>query len=128
MVFERYNVLDLIIEDKIGGDVNKVVGVYVWNCNVEYVEMICVKFVVLVIGGVFKVYQYIFNFDVFFGDGIVMVWCVGCCVVNLEFNQFYLICLYYLEVCNFLFIEVLCGEGVYLCCLDGSCFMLDFDE
>lgn len=92
------------------------------------VEICYVKVVVLVIGGVLKVYQYIINLDIFFGDGIVMVWCVGCWVVNFEFNQFYFIVLYYLQVCNFLLIEVLCGEGVYFKRLDGMCFMFDFDE
>lgn len=56
-----------------------------------------------------------------------MVWCVGCWVGNLEFNQFYLICLYYLQVKSFFIIEVLCGEGVLFCLFNGECFMLCFD-
>lgn len=39
-VLERHNALDLITEDKIGGDANKVVGAYVWNRNAEHVETI----------------------------------------------------------------------------------------
>ncbi len=30
-IYERYNALDLITEEKIGGDKNKVVGAYIWN-------------------------------------------------------------------------------------------------
>ena len=126
-LFERYNALDLITEDKIGGDENKVVGAYVWNRNDEHVETIRAKFVVLATGGASKVYQYTSNPDVSSGDGIAMAWRAGCRVANLEFNQFHPTCLYHPKARNFLLTEALRGEGAYLRRPDGSRFMTDFD-
>ncbi|NAW69057.1 L-aspartate oxidase [Vibrio sp. V27_P1S3P104] len=127
-LFERYNALDLITEDKIGGKANKVIGAYVWNRNVEHVETIRAKFVVLATGGASKVYQYTSNPDVSSGDGIAMAWRAGCRVANLEFNQFHPTCLYHPEARNFLLTEALRGEGAYLRRPDGSRFMPDFDK
>lgn len=127
-VLERHNALDLITEDKIGGNANKVVGAYVWNRNAEHVETIRAKFVVLATGGASKVYQYTSNPDVSSGDGIAMAWRAGCRVANLEFNQFHPTCLYHPEARNFLLTEALRGEGAYLRRPDGSRFMPDFDE
>jgi L-aspartate oxidase len=127
-VLERHNALDLITEDKIGGDKKKVVGAYVWNRNDEHVEAISAKFVVLATGGASKVYQYTSNPDVSSGDGIAMAWRAGCRVANLEFNQFHPTCLFHPEARNFLLTEALRGEGAYLRRPDGTRFMPDFDE
>ncbi len=99
----------MITEDKIGGDANKGVGAYVWNCNAENVKTIRAKFAVLATGGASKVYQYTSNPDVSSGDGIPMAWRAGCRVANLEFNQFHPTCLYHPEARNFLLTEALRG-------------------
>ncbi len=127
-ILERHNALDLITEDKLGGDKNKIVGAYVWNRKNEHVDTIRAKFVVLATGGASKVYQYTSNPDVSSGDGIAMAWRVGCRVANLEFNQFHPTCLFHPEARNFLLTEALRGEGAYLRRPDGSRFMKDFDE
>lgn len=127
-ILERHNALDLITEDKIGGDKKRVVGAYIWNRNEEHVETIRAKFVVLATGGASKVYQYTSNPDVSSGDGIAMAWRAGCRVANLEFNQFHPTCLFHPEARNFLLTEALRGEGAFLRRPDGSRFMLDFDE
>ena len=127
-VLERHNALDLITEDKVGGDKNKVVGAYIWNRNDEHVETVRAKFVVLATGGASKVYQYTSNPDVSSGDGIAMAWRAGCRVANLEFNQFHPTCLFHPEARNFLLTEALRGEGAYLKRPDGTRFMPDFDD
>ncbi|SEG64419.1 L-aspartate oxidase [Vibrio hangzhouensis] len=127
-IFERYNALDLITEDKVGGDKGKVVGAYIWNRNQEHVETVRAKFVVLATGGASKVYQYTSNPDVSSGDGIAMAWRSGCRVANLEFNQFHPTCLFHPDARNFLLTEALRGEGAYLKRPDGTRFMPDFDE
>ncbi|ASA56221.1 L-aspartate oxidase [Vibrio gazogenes] len=127
-VLERHNALDLITEDKIGGDPKKVIGAYVWNRNDEHVETIKAKFIILATGGASKVYQYTSNPDVSSGDGIAMAWRAGCRVANLEFNQFHPTCLYHPDSRNFLLTEALRGEGAFLRRPDGSRFMPDFDE
>ncbi len=127
-VLERHNALDLITEDKIGGDKKKVIGAYIWNRIQEQVETVRAKFVVLATGGASKVYQYTSNPDVSSGDGIAMAWRAGCRVANLEFNQFHPTCLFHPEARNFLLTEALRGEGAYLRRPDGSRFMPDFDE
>ncbi|CAH0527155.1 L-aspartate oxidase [Vibrio hippocampi] len=127
-ILERYNALDIITGDKVGGDKSKVVGAYIWNRNQEHVETVRAKFVVLATGGASKVYQYTSNPDVSSGDGIAMAWRAGCRVANLEFNQFHPTCLYHPDARNFLLTEALRGEGAYLLRPDGSRFMPDFDE
>ncbi|MDP5253947.1 MULTISPECIES: L-aspartate oxidase [unclassified Vibrio] len=127
-ILEAHNALDLITEDKIGGDANKVIGAYIWNRKQEHVETVRAKFVVLATGGASKVYQYTSNPDVSSGDGIAIAWRAGCRVANLEFNQFHPTCLYHPESRNFLLTEALRGEGAYLKRPDGSRFMLDFDH
>ncbi len=127
-VLERHTALDLITEDRIGGDAKKVIGAYVWNRNKEHVDTICAKAVILATGGSSKVYQYTSNPDVSSGDGIAMAWRAGCRVANLEFNQFHPTCLFHPEARNFLLTEALRGEGAYLLRPDGTRFMPDFDD
>ncbi|QIA62465.1 L-aspartate oxidase [Vibrio astriarenae] len=126
-IFERYNALDLVTNTNDAGD-KKVVGAYIWNRNLERVETVRAKFVILATGGASKVYQYTSNPDVSSGDGIAMAWRAGCRVANMEFNQFHPTCLFHPEARNFLLTEALRGEGAYLRRPDGSRFMPDFDS
>ncbi|PSU32800.1 L-aspartate oxidase [Photobacterium lutimaris] len=129
-VLERHNALDLITSHKLGNteQPNRILGAYVWNRNLEAVETVRAKFVVLATGGASKVYQYTSNPDVSSGDGIAMAWRAGCRVANMEFNQFHPTCLFHPDARNFLLTEALRGEGAYLRRPDGSRFMKDFDE
>ncbi|MGF7408072.1 L-aspartate oxidase [Providencia alcalifaciens] len=126
---ERYNAVDLILEDKAQKATHsRIVGAYVWNRQQEQVETIRAKTVVLATGGAAKVYQYTTNPDISSGDGIAMAWRAGCRVANLEFNQFHPTCLFHPQARNFLLTEALRGEGAYLKRPDGSRFMPDYDE
>jgi L-aspartate oxidase len=128
-VKERYNAVDLITSSKLGlPGTQRVVGAYVWNRDIEQVETLRAKAVVLATGGAAKVYQYTTNPDVASGDGIAMAWRAGCRVANLEFNQFHPTCLYHPQARNFLLTEALRGEGAYLKRPDGTRFMPDFDS
>ena len=126
-LFERYNAVDLITGRKLGHHNNRVYGAYVWNRNLERVETIRARFVVLATGGASKVYQYTSNPDVASGDGIAMAWRAGCRVANMEFNQFHPTCLFHPQARNFLLTEALRGEGALLRRPDGSRFMPDHD-
>nr|WP_282552084.1 L-aspartate oxidase [Providencia rustigianii] len=126
---ERYNAVDLILEDKNqSSGHSRIVGAYVWNRQKEQVETIRAKTIVLATGGAAKVYQYTTNPDISSGDGIAMAWRAGCRVANLEFNQFHPTCLFHPQARNFLLTEALRGEGAYLKRPDGSRFMPDYDE
>ncbi|EPE37315.1 L-aspartate oxidase [Candidatus Photodesmus anomalopis] len=127
-ILEYCNAIDLITEDKIGGEHNKVVGAYIWNRRYEYVENIRAQFIVLATGGASKVYQYTSNPDISSGDGIAMAWRAGCRVANLEFNQFHPTCLFHPKAKNLLLTEALRGEGAYLKRIDGTRFMIEFDK
>ena len=127
-VKENYNAVDLITSSKLGlAGTQRVVGAYVWNRQIEQVETLRAKAIVLATGGAAKVYQYTTNPDVASGDGIAMAWRAGCRVANLEFNQFHPTCLYHPQARNFLLTEALRGEGAYLKRPDGTRFMPDFD-
>lgn len=122
-IFERYNAIDLINDNK-----KHCVGTYVWNRNSEKVESIHAKKTILATGGASKVYQYTSNPDVASGDGIAMAWRAGCRVANMEFNQFHPTCLFHPDAGTFLLTEALRGEGAILRRPDGSRFMPEFDE
>lgn len=131
-LFERYNAVDLLTTAKLElndstQQPNRVLGAYVWNRELERVETIRAKAVILATGGASKVYQYTTNPDISSGDGIAMAWRAGCRVANMEFNQFHPTCLYHPQARNFLLTEALRGEGAYLRRPDGSRFMPDFD-
>ena len=127
-LLERYNAIDLITANKLGLTGKHCHGIYVWNRELEQVEIISAKFVALATGGASKVYLYTSNPDVASGDGIAMAWRAGCSVANMEFNQFHPTSLYHPELQNFLITEAMRGEGAYLLRPDGSRFMPDFDE
>lgn len=136
-LFERFNALDLVSEksaDDSNGSSDKTVkgafikGAYVWNRNLERVEVVRAKFIALATGGASKVYQYTSNPDIASGDGIAMAWRAGCRVANMEFNQFHPTSLYHEKAQNFLISEALRGEGAKLRRPDGTRFMPDFDE
>ena len=132
-LYERYNAVDLITTAKLEltdstQQPNRVLGAYVWTRELERVETIRAKAVILATGGASKVYQYTTNPDISSGDGIAMAWRAGCRVANMEFNQFHPTCLYHPQARNFLLTEALRGEGAYLRRPDGSRFMPDFDS
>jgi L-aspartate oxidase len=127
-LFERFNALDLVTSEKLKQSGKHVHGAYVWNRNLERVEIIQAKFVTLATGGASKVYQYTSNPDVSSGDGVAMAWRAGCRVANMEFNQFHPTSLFHEKAQNFLITEAMRGEGAYLRRPDGSRFMLEFDE
>jgi len=127
-LFERFNALDLVTGKKLNADNNLVQGVYVWNRQLERVEVVHAKFVTLATGGASKVYQYTSNPDIASGDGIAMAWRAGCRVANMEFNQFHPTSLFHEKAQNFLITEAMRGEGAYLRRPDGTRFMQDFDK
>lgn len=125
-IFERYNAIDLVCDDK--ADNKSCIGAYLWNRNAEKVERIYAKTTILATGGASKVYQYTSNPDIASGDGIAMAWRAGCRVANMEFNQFHPTCLFHPNARTFLLTEALRGEGAILRRPDGSRFMPSFDE
>ncbi|TLU59905.1 L-aspartate oxidase [Thalassotalea litorea] len=128
-IFERCNAIDLITQRSPEKKAeHSCVGAYVWNRNIEKVEAIHAKKVILATGGSSKVYQYTSNPDVASGDGIAMAWRAGCRVANMEFNQFHPTCLYHPQAGTFLLTEALRGEGAILRRPDGSRFMPEFDQ
>ncbi|MGL5364379.1 MAG: FAD-dependent oxidoreductase, partial [Plesiomonas shigelloides] len=81
-LYERYNAVDLITTAKLEltdstQQPNRVLGAYVWNRELERVETIRAKAVILATGGASKVYQYTTNPDISSGDGIAMAWRAG---------------------------------------------------
>jgi L-aspartate oxidase len=126
-IFERYNAIDLVCEQKNNHQKN-CIGAYIWNRNTEKVERVFAKNTILATGGASKVYQYTSNPDVASGDGVAMAWRAGCRVANMEFNQFHPTCLFHPSAGTFLLTEALRGEGAILRRPDGTRFMPSFDE
>ncbi|WP_374764795.1 L-aspartate oxidase [Yunchengibacter salinarum] len=102
-------------------------GVYVLDTRSDRVETFSARATVLATGGASRVYLYSSNPDSSTGDGIAMAWRAGCCVANMEFNQFHPTCLFHREAKTFLITEAMRGEGARLIDADGRRFMPDYD-
>ncbi len=127
-ILEKHNAIDLITDKKLSRDGTHCHGLYMWNRELEQVEILSARFIALATGGASKVYLYTSNPDIASGDGIAMAWRAGCRVANMEFNQFHPTSLYHPELQNFLITEAMRGEGALLKRPDGTRFMPDFDE
>jgi len=125
-LFEHHIAVDLIQQSDPNGQRLRCVGAYVFNRELDTVEVYTAKAVVLATGGASKVYLYSSNPDSASGDGIAMAWRAGCRVANMEFNQFHPTCLYHPGAKSFLITEALRGEGAKLRLPNGEAFMHRF--
>jgi L-aspartate oxidase len=127
-LLEDHFVVDLITTSKLGISVeNRVVGLYVLDCETGTVETMRADRLILSTGGCGRVYLYTTNPDIATGDGVAMAWRAGAVISNMEFVQFHPTCLYHPEVKNFLITEALRGEGAVLIGEDGKSFMENYD-
>jgi L-aspartate oxidase len=126
-LFTHHVAIDLLTTTAAGGG-KRCVGAYVYNRELDEVEVFEAQHVILATGGASKVYLYTSNPDGSTGDGIAMAWRVGCRVANMEFNQFHPTCLYHPHAKSFLISEAVRGEGGILVLPDGERFMPKFDS
>jgi L-aspartate oxidase len=104
-------------------------GVYAVDARKGGVALLSARATILATGGASRAWLYSTNPKGSTGDGIAMAWRAGCCVSNMEFNQFHPTCLYHHDVKNFLITEAMRGEGGQLKLPGtGRRFMPDFDE
>ncbi|MBU1105773.1 MAG: L-aspartate oxidase [Candidatus Riflebacteria bacterium] len=121
-IFENHVAIDLFTRD------NSCLGAYVYNEDEDRVDAFSARKTVIATGGASRVYLYSSNPSVTSGDGIAMGFRAGCKVENMEFNQFHPTCLYHPVAGSSLITEAMRGEGAYLKLLDGTRFMLEYDE
>ncbi|OQY34633.1 MAG: L-aspartate oxidase [Spirochaetaceae bacterium 4572_59] len=102
---------------------NRVIGVYILNCETKEVKPIFAGAVILATGGIGTIYQHTSNPAVATGDGIAMAYQVGASIINAEFVQFHPTTLYHRDAENFLISEAVRGEGAILLNRHGDAFM-----
>ena len=128
-ILGHHFVVDLVTTGKLGlAAENRVIGLYVLDCESGAVETLRSDRVVLSTGGCGRVYLYTTNPNIATGDGVAMAWRAGAVIANMEFVQFHPTCLYHPEVKNFLITEALRGEGATLIGADGNAFMEKYDQ
>ena len=93
---------------------NRIIGVYVLNCETKEVHKAFAGAVVLATGGIGNLYQHTSNPSVATGDGIAMAYQAGAEIINAEFVQFHPTTLYHRDAENFLISEAVRGEGAIL--------------
>ncbi len=93
---------------------NRVIGVYVLNCETKEVNTVFGGAVILATGGIGNLYQHSSNPSVATGDGIAMAYQAGASIINAEFVQFHPTTLYHRDAENFLISEAVRGEGAIL--------------
>ncbi|MEW6352489.1 MAG: L-aspartate oxidase [Thermodesulfobacteriota bacterium] len=125
-LFEHQTAVDLILQRRADGSIERCAGAYVLDNNTRHIRSFLGRKVVLATGGGSKVYLYTSNPDGVTGDGIAMAWRAGCRIANMEFTQFHPTCLYHPHAKSFLLTEALRGEGAILRLPDGSAFMTRF--
>ena len=127
-LFENHMAVDLITAGKLGfATEDRCLGVYVLDEKTGEVETIRSDRIVLATGGCGKVYLYTTNPDIATGDGVAMAWRAGAVIVNMEFIQFHLTCLFHAEVKSVLISEAVRGEGGILRNNRGENFMKRYD-
>lgn len=123
-IYEHRLAIDLITAHKLGGKINRCLGLYALNCASTEVETFVANHVILATGGAAQAYLYSSNPDTATGDGIAMAWRAGCRITNMEFMQFHPTCLYHPKAKSFLLTEALRGEGATLHLPNGERFMV----
>ena len=93
---------------------NRIIGVYVLNCETKEVHAVFGGAVILATGGVGNLYKHSSNPSVATGDGLAMAYQAGAAIINAEFVQFHPTTLFHRDAENFLISEAVRGEGAIL--------------
>lgn len=136
-LLEHHMAIDVILEAAIESrdsfspnsttDLNRCIGVYVFDEEKNRIETLGAKVIILATGGCGKIYLYTTNPDIATGDGIAMAWRAGAAIANMEFMQFHPTCLFHPQAKSFLISEAVRGEGGLLLNRAGERFMERYD-
>ncbi len=127
-LIEECQIIDLILEKDDNRNLNKCIGAYIFQKDINKVKAIKSKNIVLATGGASKIYQFTSNPNTSTGDGIAAAWRAGCTISNMEFIQFHPTCLFHPDIKSFLISESLRGEGGRLFTPDNIRFMEKYDK
>src|SRR2546423_1917713 len=89
-----------------------VMGIFLINDKGMLEEVVC-SGVLLAMGGMGQLYRNIMNFEVAIGDGVVLVFCAGVEVSDMEFIQFHLMVLYLKKTPHFPLSKTLHNKKTY---------------
>ena len=122
----KIKVLEYCLASEILVEGGRVRGLKALDCRTGSMEEFECRSLILVTGGVGRLFKLTTNSDIATGDGVALAFRTGAEITDMEFFQFHPTALRLPGVTSFLITEAMRGEGGIMRNVEGHRFMLDY--